>query len=120
MVVVAPVLRFKDVGINANVNIKDLNTPDNLIAGALWQRQPDTTGAGVCEKDVRRCTRTKDLAAAENLVAGACHICAGAKQKCVLMRTSSVRRGTFQPNLQLIDLHSAAPRNLVHPCTVTA
>lgn len=56
MVVVAPVLRFKDVGINANVNIKDLNTPDNLIAGALWQRQPARTGAGVCEKDVRRCT----------------------------------------------------------------
>lgn len=44
MVVVAPVLRFKDVGINANVNIKDLNTPDNLIAGALWQRQPAKTG----------------------------------------------------------------------------
>ena len=33
MVVVAPVLRFKDVGINANVTIKDLNTPENLIAG---------------------------------------------------------------------------------------
>lgn len=32
-VVVAPVLRFKDVGVNADVRINELNTPDNIIAG---------------------------------------------------------------------------------------
>ncbi len=37
MVVVAPVLRFKDVGINANVNIQDLNTPENMIEGKSIQ-----------------------------------------------------------------------------------
>lgn len=33
MVVVAPVLRFKEVGVNANVTIKELGAPENLIAG---------------------------------------------------------------------------------------
>jgi hypothetical protein len=34
-VVVAPVLRFKDVGINSNITVEDLAPPENLIAGEL-------------------------------------------------------------------------------------
>lgn len=30
---VAPVLRFMDVGYNANVKIEDIGTPDKIIAG---------------------------------------------------------------------------------------
>ena len=33
-VVVAPVARFKAVGINANITIEDLASPQNIIAGA--------------------------------------------------------------------------------------
>jgi hypothetical protein len=33
IVVVAPVLRFKDVGFNANVTLEDLGPPDRLISG---------------------------------------------------------------------------------------
>jgi hypothetical protein len=33
-VVVAPVARFKSVGINANITIEDLASPQNIIAGA--------------------------------------------------------------------------------------
>ncbi|PRW33039.1 domain-containing 4 [Chlorella sorokiniana] len=48
MVVVAPVLRFKDVGINANVNITDLSSPDNLIAGFA----PELYGTPLIEDDI--------------------------------------------------------------------
>ena len=33
-VVVAPVARFKSVGINANITIEDLASPQSIIAGA--------------------------------------------------------------------------------------
>lgn len=38
IVVVAPVLRFKDVGFNANVSLEDLGPPDRLISGAVADR----------------------------------------------------------------------------------
>lgn len=37
LVVVAPVLRFKEIPIGANVNVTDLAPPENIIAGA-WRR----------------------------------------------------------------------------------
>ena len=33
LVVVAPVLRFRDVGFNANVTVEDLGRPEDIIAG---------------------------------------------------------------------------------------
>lgn len=47
-VVVAPVLRFKDVGTNANVRINELNTPDNIIAGFA----PEIFGGPLVDDDV--------------------------------------------------------------------
>lgn len=47
-VVVAPVLRFMDVGYNASVNIEDINTPDKIIAGFA----PELYGAPLQEDDV--------------------------------------------------------------------
>lgn len=47
-VVVAPVLRFKDVGINSNITVEDLAPPENLIAGFA----PELFGVPLNEGDV--------------------------------------------------------------------
>jgi len=46
--VVAPVLRFRDVGVNADVRIDGLGTPDIIIAGFA----PEIFGAPLSEDDV--------------------------------------------------------------------
>ena len=46
--VVAPVLRFRDVGYNANVDMEFLGTPDKIIAGFT----PELYGAPLTEGDV--------------------------------------------------------------------
>lgn len=48
MVVVAPVLRFKEVGINANITVRDLAPPENIIAGFA----PELFGSPLQEEDV--------------------------------------------------------------------
>lgn len=48
MVVVAPVLRFLDVGFNANVRIDQLGPPDKIIAGFA----PELFGHPLDEEDV--------------------------------------------------------------------
>lgn len=47
-VVVAPVLRFKDVGFNAKVTVEELGTPDMLISGFA----PELFGTPLNEEDV--------------------------------------------------------------------
>jgi hypothetical protein len=47
-VVVAPVLRFADVGFNANVRIEKLAPPERIIAGFA----PELFGVPVVEEDV--------------------------------------------------------------------
>lgn len=47
-VVVAPVLRFRDVGYNANVSMEFLGEPDKIIAGFA----PELFGAPLLEDDV--------------------------------------------------------------------
>ena len=47
-VVVAPVLRFKDVGFNANVRLQELVTPEQLISGFA----PELIGQPLQEGDV--------------------------------------------------------------------
>ena len=47
-VVVAPVLRFRDVGYNANVNMEFLGDPDKIIAGFT----PELFGAPLVDGDV--------------------------------------------------------------------
>lgn len=46
--VVAPVLRFRDVGVNADVRIDELGTPDIIIAGFA----PEIFGAPLSDDDV--------------------------------------------------------------------
>jgi len=48
LVVVAPVLRFMDVGYNANVTIEQIGTPDKIIAGFA----PELYGKPLMEDDV--------------------------------------------------------------------
>eukprot|EP00798_Chlamydomonas_sp_ICE-L_P013930 gene13930-19860_t len=47
-VVVAPILRFFDVGFNVNVNIKDLGTPETIIRGFA----PELYGGPLDEDDI--------------------------------------------------------------------
>lgn len=47
-VVVAPILRFKDVGYNANVGLEDLGSPDKIIAGFT----PELYGNPLSDGDV--------------------------------------------------------------------
>ena len=47
-VVVAPVLRFADVGFNANVRIEKIAPPERIIAGFA----PELFGVPVPEEDV--------------------------------------------------------------------
>ncbi len=59
IVIVAPVLRFKDVGFNADVSLEDLGPPDRLISGfapeVIGAPLPDegVTATEVVEKDGR-------------------------------------------------------------------
>lgn len=46
--VVAPVLRFKDVGFNAKVTVEELGTPDMLISGFA----PELFGTPLNDEDV--------------------------------------------------------------------
>ncbi len=47
-VVVAPVLRFKDVGFNARVTLDELGTPDKIISGFA----PELFGTPLNDEDV--------------------------------------------------------------------
>ena len=47
-VVVAPVLRFLDIGFNANIKIEDVGSPDKLISGFA----PELFGGPLNDEDV--------------------------------------------------------------------
>ncbi|KAL6770662.1 CGL30 [Auxenochlorella protothecoides x Auxenochlorella symbiontica] len=56
-VVVAPILRFLDVGFNANVTLSDIGSPEKVLTGFA----PEITGSPISEEDViRAATETKD------------------------------------------------------------
>ena len=63
-VVVAPVLRFKDIGFNANVRLQELVTPEQLISGFA----PELIGQPLQEGDVLSSTQVEKSAGGEKLL----------------------------------------------------
>jgi hypothetical protein len=63
-VVVAPVLRFKDIGFNANVRLQELVTPEQLISGFA----PELIGQPLQEGDVLSSVQVEKTAGGEKLM----------------------------------------------------
>lgn len=78
MVVVAPVLRFKEVGINANITVRDLAPPENIIAGGRPRGCPLLVYPCSPQSHMQSRAAPERLPAYLLASPWACRVCAGA------------------------------------------